>query len=105
MQGRKTGFKHSDDTIKKMKITKAETTQKKTEIDAYLDFIIKSLYNISKSNHSVSITLLKQFEEIIKSHLVKINDKKVKDIIDINKQSIISNNNEIFDKLFEMIDE
>ncbi len=105
MQGRKIGFKHSDTTIQKMKIKKAENTKRKTEIEIGLKFIHTTLTAISKNNHSVSLKLLKQFEEIIKNYVIEQNDKEIQKIIDTCKQSITLNNDEIFDKLFEIIGE
>ncbi len=98
-RGRKTGYQHSDITIEKMKITKAETSQRKIEIEIGLKFIFKTLIEISKSDHSVSIKLLKQCEDIIKNYVIEQNNKKTQKIIDTCKQTITSNSNEIFDKL------
>lgn len=79
--GRKTGFKHSDATIERMKNTKAETNQRKNEIDIRLDFLKNHLYSISKKNHKEAIDLLSQFDKILK------NDKKDIEILETLQQT------------------
>lgn len=66
--GRKNGFKHSIETIERMKTTKAETSQRKNEIDIRIDFLKNYLYSVSKINHQDAINLIYQFDDIIKNY-------------------------------------